>query len=203
MKQRLPAFILFLFLTSSLFGADRYWVGGSGNWNDPSHWSDSKEGKGGSTIPGLNDRVFIETYSPEKEIITIDAVAACGDLRFDFTSDLGGLLNKLEMTGNGEINIGSSLYIGTDFTDHFTGTWKLSDQLACMRDNSLAEITTNGHIFSGQFIFPTLEKNTCINGWSITDKLIVNNTVEVRENDCLYLSEKAQLAGLKFIDPSK
>ncbi|HET6993121.1 MAG TPA: hypothetical protein VFJ43_17435, partial [Bacteroidia bacterium] len=59
MKQRLPAFILFVFFSSTLFAADRYWVGGSGNWNDPKHWSAIENGKGGQSVPTSSDKVFL------------------------------------------------------------------------------------------------------------------------------------------------
>jgi gliding motility-associated-like protein len=204
LKQRLPAFILFLFLASSLFGADRYWVGGSGNWNDPSHWAAVLDGKGGSSIPSSSDNVFIEALTREKTIITVDGIVYSSSLRIDFYHDLGGsLINKTELTGNGEINIGSALIIGAEFTDHFTGTWKLNDQFACMRDNSLAEITTNGHIFSGKFSFPSPGKSNCINEWSVSDKLYVNNTIEVNENALLSPGENSKLVANKFIAPAK
>ena len=43
--------------------ADRYWVGGSGNWNDTAHWSTSSGGAGGASVPTFSDDVYIDSYS--------------------------------------------------------------------------------------------------------------------------------------------
>ena len=42
---------------------NRYWVGGTGNWNDTSHWSASSGGSGGASVPTSNDDVFIDGNS--------------------------------------------------------------------------------------------------------------------------------------------
>jgi len=44
-------------------GGDRYWVGGSGDWNDASHWSTTSGGAGGACIPTVNDNVFFDAAS--------------------------------------------------------------------------------------------------------------------------------------------
>lgn len=48
--------------------ATRYWVGGSGNWTDISHWSTSSGGSGGASAPGVSpstvaDVAIIDTNS--------------------------------------------------------------------------------------------------------------------------------------------
>lgn len=43
--------------------ANRYWIGGSGNWSDPSHWSTSSGGAWGASVPTLADDVFFDNYS--------------------------------------------------------------------------------------------------------------------------------------------
>lgn len=43
--------------------ANRYWIGGSGNWSDPSHWSNSSGGAGGASIPSTTDAVIIDNSS--------------------------------------------------------------------------------------------------------------------------------------------
>ncbi|MDP4712299.1 MAG: gliding motility-associated C-terminal domain-containing protein [Saprospiraceae bacterium] len=40
-----------------------YWVGGSGNWNDPAHWAQSSGGPGGSCVPTAGDDVFFDANS--------------------------------------------------------------------------------------------------------------------------------------------
>ena len=44
-------------------GPTRYWVGGSGDWNDPAHWSDTSGGVGGSTVPSYSTAVIVDDSS--------------------------------------------------------------------------------------------------------------------------------------------
>lgn len=39
--------------------ANRYWVGGSGNWSDTAHWSDVVSGTGGASVPTVGDTANI------------------------------------------------------------------------------------------------------------------------------------------------
>lgn len=43
--------------------ADRYWVGGSGNWDDGLHWSTTSGGPAGASIPTINDDVYFDINS--------------------------------------------------------------------------------------------------------------------------------------------
>jgi PKD repeat protein/subtilisin family serine protease len=40
-----------------------YWIGDTGDWNDPSHWSFSSGGESVNKIPGLNDYVIMDENS--------------------------------------------------------------------------------------------------------------------------------------------
>lgn len=41
----------------------RYWVGGSGNWQDTAHWSTSSGGSSGASVPTSSDDVVIDSNS--------------------------------------------------------------------------------------------------------------------------------------------
>jgi hypothetical protein len=43
--------------------ADRYWVGGSGDWNNTAKWSTSSGGAGGASVPTSTDNVFVDSNS--------------------------------------------------------------------------------------------------------------------------------------------
>ncbi|WP_298713901.1 Ig-like domain-containing protein, partial [Chitinophaga sp.] len=49
-------------ISPSTSGA-RYWVGGSGDWNDASHWSNTSGGPGGACIPTASNDVFFDANS--------------------------------------------------------------------------------------------------------------------------------------------
>ncbi|WP_341837241.1 Ig-like domain-containing protein [Chitinophaga pollutisoli] len=48
---------------NSAAGGARYWVGGSGDWNDASHWSNTSGGPGGACIPTVSNDVFFDANS--------------------------------------------------------------------------------------------------------------------------------------------
>jgi gliding motility-associated-like protein len=196
LKQRLPAFILFLFFTSALFGADRYWVGGSGNWNDNKHWSVSENGKGGATIPTSADKVFLgftgENYS--QDTIHIDNPAFAQELIIGNSIVNIPVLNPVVLTGNGELNISGNLQVNVGFLDNFTGVWKFQDRISDLRDNSIAEIHTANHVFSGKFIFAEPFTNNKTNNYNIDDNLYVNNIIEIDNSASVLVSDKNTIA---------
>ena len=52
--NRLVLVLVFLsFVFFSSLGANRYWIGGSGSWQDVSHWSASPTGPGGAVRTGM------------------------------------------------------------------------------------------------------------------------------------------------------
>lgn len=48
---------------TAISGSPRYWIGGSGDWNDNAHWSMSSGGAGGACIPTPYDNVFFDAGS--------------------------------------------------------------------------------------------------------------------------------------------
>jgi trimeric autotransporter adhesin len=44
-------------------GSPRYWIGGSGDWNDAAHWSTTSGGTGGACIPTVYDDVYFNANS--------------------------------------------------------------------------------------------------------------------------------------------
>ena len=64
MHKHIATFLFSLFLPISAFCADYYWIGGSGNWSDISHWATTS---GGTVthpqVPTANDNVFFDQNS--------------------------------------------------------------------------------------------------------------------------------------------
>lgn len=42
---------------------DKFWVGGTGNWTDTAHWSDTSGGAGGAAVPTISDRAVFDANS--------------------------------------------------------------------------------------------------------------------------------------------
>jgi len=81
--------LLFILLTSATFGADRYWVGGSGDWNDISHWSATSNGVGGASLPQSEDNVFFDNTSfgtaTTTSIQFASGISQCHNLQYTAT----------------------------------------------------------------------------------------------------------------------
>ena len=71
--------------------ANRYWVGGTGNWNNTARWSESSGGAGGATVPGASDVAYVDAASlSATSTITINVAASVTSL---IITGLDNLLN--------------------------------------------------------------------------------------------------------------
>ena len=118
----LKQFLLTLSFLFSLLGASQaeklYWVGGSGNYNDPAHWSLISGGRGGAKTPGLSDDVTFDKNSfRTKSIITIMGNANCHNFEFIGTRNL--LI--LDGTSNERLIISGSINLTRKVDFQFTG----------------------------------------------------------------------------------
>jgi hypothetical protein len=97
--------------------ADRYWVGGTGAWNDTNttNWSASSGGAGGASVPTSADNVFFNGSSGGGTV-TINTVPANAN-SVNFTGYLGSFAGSVAQT----LNVAGSftLNLNTNFT--FTG----------------------------------------------------------------------------------
>ncbi|MDR2979788.1 MAG: hypothetical protein LBV02_05060 [Bacteroidales bacterium] len=99
-----------------------YWVGGTGNWSDNSHWASTSGGVGGSgCVPRAIDNVFFDdnSFTAPNQTVTVNAMAYCDSMSwtgnatlkptFVLRSDLyiaGSLLYQSGMTVQGNTGIG-------------------------------------------------------------------------------------------------
>lgn len=68
--------------------ANRYWVGGAGNWNDTAHWSASSGGASGASVPTSADDVIFDgnSFSANNEKVTIPTGVTASALSIDWTA---------------------------------------------------------------------------------------------------------------------
>lgn len=92
--------------------ADRYWIGGTGNWNDTDHWSASSGGSGGETAPAATDDTFFDGNSGTGTA-TVNVSAAC--LSLDCTGYTG------TFAGSSALAVSGSLTMGAGMTNSYTG----------------------------------------------------------------------------------
>lgn len=81
--KRLLFVILNCFTFAFLSAQTLYWVGGSGNFNDPSHWSLSSGGSAANQIPGLSTDVIFDDNSNQKDFtLTLNSINYAKSLKF-------------------------------------------------------------------------------------------------------------------------
>ena len=78
-----------ILVAGTVRAADRYWVGGSGNWSEQDHWSVSSGSRGGVSIPTVEDDVTFNSKSGPATV-TIDRDVAVKSLTIakDASADL-------------------------------------------------------------------------------------------------------------------
>ncbi|MBL4657286.1 MAG: hypothetical protein JKX73_04745, partial [Flavobacteriales bacterium] len=61
---------------------NHYWIGGSGNWSNPSNWSLTSGGVAGTCIPGPQDDVFFDgnSFPTFGQIVSIDKISNCANM---------------------------------------------------------------------------------------------------------------------------
>ena len=71
--------IICLVQVAFLQAANRYWVGGTGTWDNLSHWSETSGGIGGAAMPTANDDVVFNqnSFTADKQNVMVTANAVC------------------------------------------------------------------------------------------------------------------------------
>jgi hypothetical protein len=101
--------------------ADRYWVGGTGTWNNSNttNWSATSGGGGGASIPASGDNVFFNSASNATTYtVTVSGAIAC--LSFSLSGPASGTVT---FGGSGGISINGGLTVAaTGVVFSFGGT---------------------------------------------------------------------------------
>ncbi|WP_167604560.1 T9SS type A sorting domain-containing protein [Maribellus sediminis] len=95
---------------------DYYWVGGSGDWDDPNHWATSSGGTGnGTCTPSSGDNVFFDanSFTAASQTVMFNTEASCNSM------DWTGVTNNPTLQATSyDLHIGGSLILAsaTDMT---------------------------------------------------------------------------------------
>ena len=127
--------------------ADLYWIGGSGNWNAPAHWSTSSGGPAACIIPGPGTNAHFDalSFSTSAQIVTINVPAYCKNM--DWSA-----INKasIQMNGASDLHIFGSLTMkSTMITTNYTGVLYFESTGAGKTITSAGKTFSNAVYFSG------------------------------------------------------
>lgn len=142
--------------------ATRYWIGGSGNWNDTSNWSSSSGGAGGASVPTSTDNVVIDSNSGfgSGGTITLNGSYWSAECH-DFTSTSGHSYSIDYSSSDLSIFGSAALEAGVTFT---SDTW-----LYLASDGSGTPETFNANSADlNLVIFGGLDAGTEDGNWTLT-----------------------------------
>jgi hypothetical protein len=99
--------------------ADRFWRGGTGNWNNTAFWSTSDGGGGGASVPGTGDDVYFTANSNTGTgsfTVTVNVDSGCRS----FTAS--GLDGTMTLGGSSQLSVYGSMSLpASNFTWSHTG----------------------------------------------------------------------------------
>lgn len=148
------SFLFFIYLISSFaaFGADYYWVGGDGNWNDLNHWRTTS---GGTVLPqvvpsSLDDVYFDGNSSTAWNLtyrVSINANATCRNITFTGSDKVPSIISNQDLS--------LSIYGNTTFQSGSI----IRTNLYFQNTNTPKTIRTNGAEIGDIYTIPSIYMN--------------------------------------------
>jgi large repetitive protein len=124
-----------------------YWIGGSGNWNDASHWSLTGGGAGGACIPTLIDDVVFDanSFTVAGQTMTVNVAAVCRNFSFS-----GVLFQPTFACSTTSINLDiyGSFSLAQNIIWNFNGIVTFKSSTAGKTINTYGKYNIN-YVFSG------------------------------------------------------
>jgi len=166
--NRLLLFLL-IFICGYSQAEDLYWVGNSGNWNDPSHWSLNSGGLSANKIPNAQDQVIFDQNSFDlaySKVIFGDVKVRSLSINNSLTPVFEGSSIEISEGLNIEANmalvtalifnsstigtkvINTSGYLFASDIEIRSGTWSLQNHLV-LADNSDLNISCDAFFTNG------------------------------------------------------
>ncbi len=152
-----------------------YWIGGSGDWNDPTNWSFSSGGNVANAVPGLNNPVIFDQNSFTSPVNTIILTSNSGCYSLNYYAPDSCIFNLASFT----LNVDGSVY---------DENGKLSIQNGKL--SFKGTVSKNNQIRLSPYGFKNIDLDlVSVNGsWNIINDFKVN-TLSV-QNSSLYASGK-------------
>ena len=158
-------------LSTSTTAADYYWVGGSGNWSDISHWATTSGGViTHDQVPTANDNVYFDanSFTGPGQIVTIN-----NENIFCLNMDWSGATGTPVFVGTADkvINIFGSLNFIENMDFNFAGAVRFRAASAA------TPIETAGHPMGKSVAF------VGDGGWILQDSILVDSIITLQDGD--------------------
>jgi gliding motility-associated-like protein len=140
--------------------SDFYWIGGTGNWNDPMHWSATSGGTASGCVPSLADDVYFDgnSFSATGQTVNVNIEnAGCRNMSWAGA----GFLPSFAGPDDHRMRVAGSLAFTQDMEHTFAGNYFFTSN---MMGNTL---TSAGQDFNQDVTFQGSGE------WTLTDSLHV------------------------------
>lgn len=163
-RSLLLSVILVFFTVSAALAGNRYWVGGTGSWNDESHWSETSGGKGGASVPTSADDVYFDANSFKAQ----GGEVGIRQQAFGRTLSWKGINASVKLTGSSksELHINGSLYLSSLLDIQYEG------KIYFEGNDTGNIIVTSGKAIKGDIYF-----NGANASWKLGDHLEALSTI--------------------------
>jgi len=133
--------VFFILSTSEVFAADRYWVGGTANWDSiaGTKWALTSGGAGGEAVPTSVDNVYFDANSGA---VSVDGTTVFS-ANLDFTGFTGTFTGAIIRTAT----IYGNLTLSAGMTLTYAGTFSFA------ATSGTKTITSNGKALAGSITF--------------------------------------------------
>lgn len=167
---------------------DYYWIGNSGNWDDPAHWSYTSGGVPNPAlcIPDADDNVFFDagSFTLPNQVVNVNVEAYC--MNMDWT----GVTQYPEFAGWSSTYINGSLLLNAAMNHSYSGTYYFTN-------SSPATITCSGKMIYGIVIagFSTVTMNDDLNlnwsGLTLNSGTFITNNFDINGLSSSFYSNSA------------
>ncbi len=169
-QQRISSSVILLFLflgllSTTLSGADYFWVGGSGDWSEISHWATSSGGTvTHSQAPTADDDVYFDgnSFTAANQIITLNTdFLFCRSMSWQAVSNTPTFIG-----GDGvRLSVFGSMTLSPDMVFDFNGSIRFTGALTDNRIDFAGHTTDASLEFSG------------LGGWSLVSAIATNKAI--------------------------
>lgn len=167
---------------------DYYWVGGTGDWEDISHWSFSSGGIGGAVgacLPSQNDNVYFDelSFSANGQTVSVNIEkVACKSMDWSKIDDQVNFNNTI----SSELNVYGNMYLSGNLSWNFSGDIQFKGINNNFEVNTLTKTLAGNVTFSGENA-----------SWSLLSNFSTNKTLELKQGQLFANSHN--ISAISFI----
>lgn len=144
-------FLVLLVIPAGLMAQSRYWINGSGDWNNTKHWAEISGGKGGASVPNLKNSVFFDSNSANSSFV-VNMPKSAGANSVDVKSGV-----DLNLNSSTDAVFAYNGSVDSDFSSLFSGELIKSSDFQTVKSSRASSRASTLTI--------TNQKNvTCFNG---------------------------------------